>query len=189
MSQFSKSTVIRAPIERVFAFHLDPANLPRVAPPETKARLVKCTYPSLQPGARVTVRSVQSGIPVQIEAEVVALEAPTLLQDRQIRGPFAHWVHTHRFESLPEGTRLTDSIDYSLPLGPLGGLVMGRTVERDLEATFAYRHEQTRRILEGELSSASQSAESTARGPTPEPAPEPGRWPPPPEPGKREDLA
>jgi ligand-binding SRPBCC domain-containing protein len=61
--------------------------------------------------------------------------------DEQLEGPFRSWIHAHRIEPLgPDRSRLTDSIEYTLPFGALGRLVGGGTVQRRLERTFAYRH-------------------------------------------------
>lgn len=150
MPRFTRSIDIKAPVEAVFAFHLDPANLVRIAPAGTRSRLLSCTGTPIQVGSRVVVQSVQAGIPVQIEAEVVTLDPPNLLEDRQVRGPFAWWTHRHTFEEIPGGTRLTDEVDYALPMGALGGFVMGRTVERELKANFEHRQSETRRLLEGD---------------------------------------
>ena len=148
MPRLTLSVDIQAPVERVFAFHLDPANLARIAPPGTSTRLVSATATPLTVGARVVVRSVQAGIPVEIEAEVVVLEPSRLLEDRQVRGPFARWVHRHIFTSTPDGSRLTDEIEYALPMGALGGLIMGRIVERELRENFRHRQAATRELME-----------------------------------------
>ncbi|HET6384447.1 MAG TPA: SRPBCC family protein [Armatimonadota bacterium] len=148
MPRFTRSVEISAPIDQVFEFHTNPRNIIRVAPPGSHTELVSASDETLKPGSRVIVRSTQAGIPVRIEAEVTRIEAPNLLQDRQVSGPFAHWIHTHRFEKTPGGARLIDEIDYELPMGPLGSFLMGRLVARELRETFAYRQEQTRRLLE-----------------------------------------
>jgi len=135
-------------VEDVFDFHLDPANLARIAPPNTKTELVSATENPLQLGSRVVVRSLQAGITVLIEAEIVILDAPRHLEDKQIRGPFKKWVHSHTFEAREGGMQLTDDVDYELPMGGLGNLVMGRTVARELDANFDYRHRETKRMLE-----------------------------------------
>jgi ligand-binding SRPBCC domain-containing protein len=147
---FTKSVFIRATVEKVFDFHLDPQNLARIAPPATKTELVSSTENPLQLGSHVVVRSVQAGIVVLIEAEVVVLDAPRHLEDKQIRGPFKKWIHSHTFEAREGGMQLTDDVEYELPMGGLGSLVMGRTVARELDANFDFRHQATKRMLEGE---------------------------------------
>ena len=149
MPKFRRSIEIKAPLEQVFEFHLHPANVVLIAPPVSKTTLLATTDPVLKVGSRVTVRSIQAGLHVRMEAEVVALERARLLKDTQVYGPFRSWTHTHTFEPIEGGTRLTDHVEYALPLGLLGGLAMGRTVAREIEAVFTYRQERTRLLLEG----------------------------------------
>ncbi|MEO8636003.1 MAG: TIGR01777 family oxidoreductase [Gemmatimonadales bacterium] len=60
--------------------------------------------------------------------------------DEQVEGPFASWVHTHRFAPLGvDRCRYTDHIVYQLPLGATGELGAG-FVQRKLERLFRYRH-------------------------------------------------
>jgi ligand-binding SRPBCC domain-containing protein len=71
-----------------------------------------------------------------------------MFRDIQIKGPFALWRHTHRFE--PDGASacyLEDRVEYALPMGALGAMVAGRFVRRKLDRLFAYRHEVTASAL------------------------------------------
>jgi uncharacterized protein len=69
-------------------------------------------------------------------------------RDVQVSGPFAHWVHTHRFEpDGPSACYLEDHIEYTLPFGTLGHMGGGAFIRKKLEQTFTYRH----RILRDDL--------------------------------------
>ena len=65
--------------------------------------------------------------------------------DRQVKGPFRFWRHTHSFRpDEKNGCTLSDEIDYKLPLNlPFGGVV-----KRKLQRMFTYRHRQIARDLE-----------------------------------------
>jgi len=76
--------------------------------------------------------------------------------DEQVTGPFASWKHrhgivaeSHRDESdtLTMGTRVTDEVEYTLPLGPLGGIAHAVFVRRQMQTTFAYRQQRLDEIL------------------------------------------
>jgi ligand-binding SRPBCC domain-containing protein len=71
-----------------------------------------------------------------------------MFRDRQIKGPFAVWQHTHSFE--PDGLfacYLEDRVEYALPMGALGRMFAGRLVRRKLDRLFSYRHESTARAI------------------------------------------
>ena len=65
-----------------------------------------------------------------------------------MKGPYAQWVHTHRFrEDGPGATIIDDEVRYQLPLGALGALVHP-IVRRQLDRIFEYRSERVRELLE-----------------------------------------
>ena len=68
--------------------------------------------------------------------------------DRQLRGPFEHWVHRHAFVAVDETTsQVVDEIEASLRKHPLWGLV-GLGMWLSLPLLFAYRGWKTRQLLE-----------------------------------------
>ena len=144
MPLFIKESLIRAPVSRVFAFHESPGALERLIPPWERAEVVR-RGGSLQPGAVVVLRMRVGPLWQEWHAEHTLYEKDVLFQDVQRRGPFARWVHTHRFLPDPSGgTRLIDEVAYALPLGPLGALLGGTFVRRKLKAMFDFRHQATR---------------------------------------------
>ena len=46
---------------------------------------------------------------------VTAFEPNALMVDEQKEGPFKKWVHSHRLEAIPEGTRMLDRVYARLP--------------------------------------------------------------------------
>ncbi|MFN0181955.1 MAG: TIGR01777 family oxidoreductase [Gemmatimonadales bacterium] len=63
--------------------------------------------------------------------------------DEQVTGPFATWVHRHRFEpTTADRSRLIDEIDFTLPFGPIGHLVRGLAGSQ-IRRAFHYRHATT----------------------------------------------
>ena len=67
--------------------------------------------------------------------------------DRQISGPFAHWVHRHTFLASGEGlTTVRDEIEYAFKRDLVWGVV-GRLFVLGLPVLFAYRAWKTKRLL------------------------------------------
>ena len=70
-------------------------------------------------------------------------------QDRQVRGPFAVWIHDHIYESTDGGgTKVTDRFTYSAPLGPLGRIAERLWLHKRLSKMMEHFQEAEKRILE-----------------------------------------
>ncbi|MEY2747275.1 MAG: hypothetical protein RL112_2317 [Planctomycetota bacterium] len=68
-------------------------------------------------------------------------ERGALFVDSQERGPFASFVHHHRFAPSSEGgCWLSDELDWRLPLEPASLWIAGRIVRDKLARMFAWRH-------------------------------------------------
>ena len=65
----------------------------------------------------------------------------------QLSGPYKLWDHTHQFEAVDGGTRISDQVKYALPLGPLGEIAHALWVKRDIERIFDYRRERIRELF------------------------------------------
>jgi ligand-binding SRPBCC domain-containing protein len=150
MPRFETTEDLRAPLTRVFDFFSRPANLLHVSPPELHFQLLSGPQ-QLQLGARVEMRGRRWGISQRIVNEVTVWEPQARFIDEQREGPFKKWVHTHRFEVLPEGgTRVTDTIDYETPGGMLGFILTAKAVERELQRVFEYRRQKLAALLDGQ---------------------------------------
>lgn len=137
---FVAKTRFPAPAERVFDLHATPQSLPRLTPPFDPMRVVR-TDGGIQDGDRTVLRIPLLG-PVNVgwTAEHRGYRPPHEFRDVQVKGPFAHWEHTHRVEpDGPEACVLTDHIEYELPFGPLGGIARG-FVRAKLARGFRWRH-------------------------------------------------
>lgn len=148
MPIFEKRTRIAAPPERVFAFHERSDALERLTPPFADARVIQKT-PGLQVGARVVLEMRIGPLKQRWIAEHTAYEEGRMFQDKQVSGPFAKWLHTHRMEPDGEGgSWLIDHVDYELPLGALGRLFGGAFVRMRLSQMFEFRHRVTKEACE-----------------------------------------
>lgn len=149
MSKFVKESRIASPPARVFAFHESRGALQRLTPPWENV-VVESGGESIHPGARVVLKTSLGPFPLRWVAEHVEYHPPTMFADRQVSGPFASWYHRHHFDDDGRGgTILRDEVEYEVPLGGLGRLVAGGFVARKLEKMFVFRHDATRRIVEG----------------------------------------
>ena len=154
-------TTIAASLERVWAFYSDPVNaLPALTPPDVEARIESADVP-VRVDSRIVLIVKPPGLrgrEVRWVARVVEHRPPHAVAfgeearfvDVQESGPFAAWRHEHDFERVDEKTtRMLDRVTYRVPLGPIGWIADVVFVRRRVTEMFRYRHEQTRKLLEG----------------------------------------
>jgi ligand-binding SRPBCC domain-containing protein len=90
------------------------------------------------------------GIPLRWTTEITGVSAPNVFTDKQLKGPYALWEHTHTFEQVNGGVKMTDEVKYALPLGFLGELAHSILVKKKLNDIFEFR-ERTLTKLFGEF--------------------------------------
>lgn len=138
---------IKAPVDRVFAFHADPANLAVSMPPGAEACLAR-RVPTLRPGTRVEVCFRVGPWSIDWTSRIVALEPNRLLHERMVVGPFRHWDHTLAFAPHPWGTRLTETLCYRAFDTPLLEIVPGALLHAALDHAVRQSLARRRELLE-----------------------------------------
>lgn len=134
--ELRRSVVIERPRDEVFAFFSDAHNLQRLTPPWLSFEILTPGPIEMCVGALIDYRIRFRGMPMKWRTEITEWDPPHGFVDTQIRGPYRRWVHRHRFEERPEGTRVIDEVDYAAP----GGVLIERLfVNRDVERVFDYR--------------------------------------------------
>jgi ligand-binding SRPBCC domain-containing protein len=132
---------VPCPLNEVFEFFSSARNLEFLTPAWLKFRIL--TLPiAVDAGTKIRYRISWRGIPLNWTTEIMRWDPPHEFIDMQLSGPYKLWHHTHRFESVAGGTRITDIVQYALPLGPLGLLAHALWVKRDVERIFDYRRER-----------------------------------------------
>jgi len=146
--QFVKESFMRAPPERVFAFHEQPEALGLLMPPWESSRIIARAKIS-ELGSRTIIEAKILGpFTARWIAEHTAYDPPRMFEDVQVAGPFRHWRHRHIIEARADGAMLRDEIDYEPPLGFLGRFVAPFLIESRLQRLFEFRHKITREWCE-----------------------------------------
>ena len=128
-----------ARLSEVFAFFSDPANLARITPPELGFRIHGGAPRPLEAGSRIEYRIRWMGATLRWVTRITRWDPPLEFQDAQEKGPYALWIHTHRFRQTEVGVEMGDRVEYRLPFGPLGRVAHRLGVRRQLERIFEYR--------------------------------------------------
>ena len=144
-----RTQLIRRPRKEVFRFFENPKNLERITPAFLKFRIVTPEPIAMVEDARIEYRLALFGLPFGWCTTIESYESPTMFVDRQLRGPYRLWRHTHEFSDFPGGTRMVDRVEYELPFGFLGDLAHAVFVRRTLNRVFDHRERVIAEIFEG----------------------------------------
>ena len=141
---------VLASIDETFGLFSDAFRLASITPPWLHFRVITPGPIEIEQGTLIDYRLRLHRVPIRWRTEIETWDPPNGFVDVQLRGPFRHWHHTHRFESRDGGTSVVDRVRYSLPLGPLGQLAHLVLVRRDLDRIFEFREQQIARLLGAE---------------------------------------
>ena len=134
------------PVEEVFSFFADAANLENLTPPWLRFTIQTPLPIAMAAGTRIDYRLRYRGFPLRWRTAIQAWEPPHRFVDCQVKGPYRRWVHEHVFVAQDGGTFATDNVEYAL----LGGAFTNALLAgRDLERIFAYRRQRMLEVFGG----------------------------------------
>lgn len=159
MATYERSVLVRAPFEDVWDFHATIDGLEALTPDWLNLELESVRGPDDEPDpdemvpgstAVVSLRPFGIGTRQLTTTRIVERERSDeegYFIDEMSGGPFANWRHTHRFEAVAGGTRVTDHVEYTLAGGSLGRVASPLAVV-GFAPMFWYRHRRTTALLE-----------------------------------------
>ena len=149
MHRLARTQQIDQPLDNVFGFFSDAANLPALTPAFLRFRIRTPGPIEMKTGVQIDYTISLFGIPLRWRTRITDWQPGVRFVDEQEAGPYAVWRHTHEFEARGGSTLVRDVVEYVEPLGALGALAHFLFVERLLGRIFDFRHEATRRLLAG----------------------------------------
>jgi ligand-binding SRPBCC domain-containing protein len=141
---FESSTPVATTPETLYEFHENPENMRLIAPTTLTVEEITCQKQA-KAGETFRIRARQFGLPIRWTGQWEKAEAPSVLVDTALRSPFAIWRHSHIFNAHPEGSLLTDRVEYLLKGGLPGRLMSRWILPLVFAGMFRSRHEATRR--------------------------------------------
>jgi len=148
----TKSIDIKTPIDNVFTYFARPEHISDQIKTDVVGMQVVPMDIKEGMGVGTTFRIIGdfSGKRLEWDCETTEFIKNEKISAKQIKGPFKRWEITNEFKALGDNlTRITMSVDYVMPFGPLGAIIdkakFAKSAEKGME-TALYN---VRGLLEG----------------------------------------
>ena len=152
MTIVTKSIDIKTPVENVFTYFARPEHISDQIKTDVVGMQVVPMDIKEGMGVGTTFRIIGdfSGKRLEWDCETTEFIKNEKISAKQIEGPFKKWQITNEFKALGDNlTRITMSVDYVMPFGPLGAILdkakFAKSAEKGME-TALYN---VRGLLEG----------------------------------------
>ncbi len=152
MTIVTKSIDIKTPVDNVFTYFARPEHISDQIKTDVEGMQVVPMDIKEGMGVGTTFRIIGdfSGKRLEWDCETTEFIKNEKISAKQIEGPFKKWQITNEFKALGDNlTRITMSVDYVMPFGPLGAILdkakFAKSAEKGME-TALYN---VRGLLEG----------------------------------------
>jgi ligand-binding SRPBCC domain-containing protein len=132
----------------VFDFFAAAENLERITPPELNFRILTPLPIRMGTGTLIEYRLRLFAVPFRWRTRISHWDPGVAFVDEQLTGPYAQWVHTHRFQDVEGGTLVRDEVRYRLPFFPIGEVAYP-LVRFQLGRIFGYRARRLGELMGG----------------------------------------
>ncbi len=145
--ELQREILIKAPQDEVFAFFSRAENLNAITPHWLHFEILTPLPIKMERQIRIDYSLRLVGLRFLWKTEITEWQPPDLFVDKQIKGPYRHWEHRHRFEQKAQGTLMQDIVRYALPGFVLSPVLHFFLVRPRLEKIFSYREEALLRFF------------------------------------------
>jgi uncharacterized membrane protein len=139
MTNISKTIGITAPVSEVFTYFARPEHMADQFPENMALNVIPIEVKNgFGVGTIFRISGNFDGKQLEWDCETIDYIPYRKIVAKMIKGPFKHWQIIVEFEERGEQrTETSISVDYDMPLGPIGGLIdkikLKKTAERGIE--------------------------------------------------------
>lgn len=129
-------------IGEAWEFFSNPKNLMLITPPSLHLEITSQLPEKMYTGMIITYHVTPIiGFRMTWVTEITHVDEPNYFVDQPCIGPYTFWHHQHLFREIKGGVEMQDIVHYTLPLGPLGNLIIKLIVCKQLEKIFNFRRQ------------------------------------------------
>ncbi len=152
MFQYKTEQFLPISIDEAWDFFSSPKNLATITPAELEFKILSdLNNEEIYEGMKIDyiVKPILK-IPILWQTEIIKVNKGNFFTDRQLKGPYEVWEHTHIFKVINNGVLMHDVINYQLPFGFIGNIAHALLVKKKIENIFTYRKNILEKIFRNE---------------------------------------
>ncbi len=150
MSSIHLTTIINAPIERVFDLSRS-INLHKISTAATREEAVAgVTSGLINLNETVTWQAKHLFKIRRFTSKVTSMEKPVFFIDEMIQGDFKSFKHEHHFKSIVNGTIMIDLVEFESPYGTVGEILNRIYLKNYLKKLLIKRNEVIKEYAESQ---------------------------------------
>jgi uncharacterized membrane protein len=151
MTIISKSIEINAPVNEVFTYFARPEHMADQFPENMNLSVIPIQVKNgFGVGTIFRINGNFDGRKLEWDCETIDYIPHRKIVAQMIKGPFKQWQITVQFEEIAEKTTNTSiTVDYGMPLGPLGGLMNRVKIKNIAERGMENGLYRVKALLEG----------------------------------------
>ncbi len=146
---YNAAQLLPVKMEEAWEFFSSAKNLSVITPPQLDFKILsQLDHKEIYEGMLIDYKvKPLLGIPVRWQTEIFKVNKPDTFTDRQLRGPYKLWEHTHRFFQKGNGVLMEDEVKYQLPFGIIGEVAESLVVRKKIKEIFDFREEILKKIF------------------------------------------
>ena len=140
MAKIHLTTVINAPVERVFDLSRS-INLHKISTAHTNEQAIAgVTAGLINENETVTWQGKHLFKVRKFTSKITSMKKPLLFIDEMTQGDFKSYKHEHHFKSVSNGTVMIDLVEFETPYGSLGQFVNKVYLKKYMQRLLEHRN-------------------------------------------------